>query len=237
MCKVATSFSGRKSATSLNSPSGSRMGSSRSSASAPGHSTHHFRNERRDCQKPFRQAARHRSQQTACHLPRQPSQPGSSGTRFLSSRPIRRSCGLTASSTSIFPMAWRARNCRCRPRGNSSSNLYLRFAASSVIFHFCHPEEAESLACERLPTKDLCICPGNGPPKCRPIALTERLFRTLPQQRHTKVPPGCQQAWPNPNEIRLERKRIENLRLHPPKPKPASSRALPEPRWRGEGES
>ena len=134
-------------------------------------------------------------------------------------------------------MAWRARNCRCRPRGNSSSNLYLRFAASSVIFHFCHPEEAESLACERLPTKDLCICSGNGPPKCRPIALTERLFRTLPQQRHTKVPPGCQQAWPNPNEIRLERKRIENLRLHPPKPKPASSRALPEPRWRGEGES
>src|SRR5439155_9397502 len=23
--------------------------------------------------------------------------------------------------------------------------------------HFCHPEEAESLACERLPTKDLCV--------------------------------------------------------------------------------
>ena len=179
------------------------MGSSRSSASAPGHSTHHFRNERRDCQKPFRQAARHRSQQTACHLPRQPSQPGSSGTRFLSSRPIRRSCGLTASSTSIFPMAWRARNCRCRPRGNSSSNLYLRFFFAGRFCHpavfvvlqclssysFCHPEEAESLACERLPTKDLCICSGKGPPKCRHIALTERLFRTLPQQRRAKVPP------------------------------------------------
>jgi len=77
--------------------------------------------------------------------------------------------------------------------------------------HFCHPEEAESLACERLPTKDLCICSGNGPPKCHPIALTERLFRTLPQQRHAKVPSGRQQAWPNPNQIRLERKRIENL--------------------------
>ena len=25
------------------------------------------------------------------------------------------------------------------------------------------------------------------------------------------APPGCQQAWPNPNQIRLERKRIENL--------------------------
>jgi len=74
---------------------------------------------------------------------------------------------------------------------------------------FCHPEEAESLACERLPTKDLCICSGNGPPKCRPIALTEGSFRT--QQRHAKVPPGCQQARPNPNQIRLERKRIENL--------------------------
>jgi len=100
---------------------------------------------------------------------------------------------------------------RCRPRGNSSSNLYLRFAASSVIFHFCHPEEAKSLACERLPTKDLCICSENGPPKCRPIALTERLFRILPQQRRAKVPAWMQQAWPNPNQILLERKGIENL--------------------------
>src|SRR3989454_6894766 len=99
------------------------------------------------------------------------------------------------SRDSIFPIVSpnfgeTRRDVRCRPRGNSSSNLYLRFAASSVIFHFCHPEEAKSLACERLPTKDLCICSENGPPKCRPIALTERLFRILPQQRRAKVP-----AW------------------------------------------
>ncbi len=103
---------------------------------------------------------------------------------------------------------------RCRPRGNSSSNLHLQFfsqTASSVIFHFCHPEEAESLACERLPTKDLCTCSGNGPPKCRPIALTERLFRTVPQQRHAKVPAWMPASVAKSNQIRLERKRIENL--------------------------
>src|SRR3989454_9690749 len=66
------------------------------------------------------------------------------------------------SRDSIFPIVSpnfgeTRRDVRCRPRGNSSSNLYLRFAASSVIFHFCHPEEAKSLACERLPTKDLCV--------------------------------------------------------------------------------
>src|SRR2546422_5384448 len=51
------------------------------------------------------------------------------------------------SRDSIFPIVSpnfgeTRRDVRCRPRGNSSSNLYLRFAASSVLFHFCHPEEA-----------------------------------------------------------------------------------------------
>ncbi len=104
---------------------------------------------------------------------------------------------------------------RCRPRGNSSSNLHLQFFSQTAQFlsscSFCHPEEAESLACERLPTKDLCTCSGNGPPKCRPIALTERLFRTVPQQRHAKVPAWMPASVAKSNQIRLERKRIENL--------------------------
>src|SRR2546425_11879010 len=66
--------------------------------------------------------------------------------------------------------------------------------------HFCHPEEAESLACERLPTKDLCICSGKGPPKCRHIALTEGSFRT--QQRHPKVPPGSRPTCTLPHGLR-----------------------------------
>jgi len=130
---------------------------------------------------------------------------------------------------------------RCRPRGNSSSNLHLPIfsqTAQCLSSWSCgHPEEAESLACERLPTKDLCTCSGNGPPKCRPIALTERLFRTVPQQRHAKVPAWMPASVAKSNQIRLERKRIEKLRLYPPKPKSPSSRALPEPRWRGEGKS